>query len=167
MSVDATRRRVNRTASTASDSVMVVTEELPRDSWTCSGSDLPQRAESAVSVDCAVSLVGGPASAFLSGADGCVDFAGEGAVVVTSPAVLTGDVAVGVTLLAVAGAASPADLTEVVAVDVTPSALLGWRPRPTLLGLSPQVWYPWPMLGRRPWPMLGWRSRLTLLGLTP
>ena len=83
------------------------------------GSNLPQRGDCAVSVDSAVSLVGGPASAFLSGADGCADFAGEVAIVVLSPAVLAGDVAVGVTSPAVAGAASPADLAEVVAVDVT------------------------------------------------
>ena len=53
---------------------MVVTEELQRDSWTRLGSDLPQRGESAVSVYSAVSLVGGLASAFLSGADECADF---------------------------------------------------------------------------------------------
>ena len=70
VSVDATPRRVNRTMSTISDSGMVVTEGLPRDSWTCLQSDLPQGGECAVSVDGAVHLVGGPASAFLSGADG-------------------------------------------------------------------------------------------------
>ena len=57
--VDVTRRRVDRTLSTVSDSVMVVTEELQRVSWTRSGSYLPQRGESEVSVDGAVSLVGG------------------------------------------------------------------------------------------------------------
>ena len=36
-----------------------------------------------------------------------------------------GDVAVGVTSLAVAGAASPADLAEVVVVDVAPLAVAG------------------------------------------
>ena len=77
MSVDAIRRRVDQTLSTVSDSVMVVTEELQRDNWTRSGNDLPQPGESAVSVDSAVmSLVRGLASAFLSGADGCADFAG-------------------------------------------------------------------------------------------
>ena len=55
------------------------------------GSNLPQRGDCAVSVDSAVSLVGGPASAFLSGADGCVDFAGEVAIVVISQAVLAGE----------------------------------------------------------------------------
>ena len=74
-----------------------------------------------------------------SGAEGCADFVGEVAVVVTSPALLAGDVAVGVASLAIAGAASLADLAT---VDVTPStvagvvSMLGWRPRPTLLRLS-------------------------------
>ena len=125
VSVDATWRRMDWTVFTISDSVMVVTEELQRDSWTRSGSDLPQWGESAVSVDSAVSFVGGPASAFLSGADGCADFSSEVAVVVTSPAVLAGDVAVRVVLPAVAGAASPGDLAEVVAVDVTSLAESG------------------------------------------
>ena len=60
-----------------------------------------------------------------NGMDGCVDFAGEVAVVVTSTAVLAGDVALGMALPAVAGAASPADLAEVVAVDVTSLADAG------------------------------------------
>ena len=113
---------------TVSDRVMVVIEELQRDSWTHSGSDLPQRGESVVSVDSAVSLVGGSASAFLSGADGCADFAGGGGGGChcgDAPAVLAGGVAVGVTSPAVAGATSPADLAEVVAVDVTSSAVAG------------------------------------------
>ena len=76
VAVDATQRRVDRTLSTVSDNMMAVTEELQRGSWTCAGSDLPRRGESAVSVDSAVSLVGGPASASLSGANGCTDFAG-------------------------------------------------------------------------------------------
>ena len=62
-------------------------------------------------MDGALSLVGGPASAFLSGAVVVV----PPAVVVVPPAVL----AVGVMSPVVAGAASPADLAEVVAVDVT------------------------------------------------
>ena len=44
---------------------------------------------------------------------------------VAPPAVLAGDVTVGVTSPAVAGAASPANQAEVVAVDVTPSAVAG------------------------------------------
>ena len=60
---------------------------VQQDSWTRSGSDLPQWGESAVSVDSAVRFVGGPASALLSGADGCTDFVGEVAVAVTSPAI--------------------------------------------------------------------------------
>ena len=110
---------MDRTVSTVSDSVVVLAEELQRDSWTRLGSYLPHRGESAVSVDIAVRFVGGPTPAFPSGADGCADFAGEFAVVVTSPAILADDVAVRVALPAVARAASPADLAEVVAVDVT------------------------------------------------
>ena len=48
-------------------------------------------------------FVGGPASAFLGGAEGCTDFAGEVAVVVMSPAILAGDVAFGVALSALLG----------------------------------------------------------------
>ena len=48
-----------------------------------------------------------PASALLSGADGCANFAGDVDIGVASPTVLAGDVAVGVSSPAVAGAASP------------------------------------------------------------
>ena len=41
VSVDVTRRRRDRILSTFSNSVLVVTEELQLDGWTCSGSDLP------------------------------------------------------------------------------------------------------------------------------
>ena len=74
-----------------------------------------------------------------NGMDGCVDFAGVGgAVVVTSPTVLAGDVALGVALPAVAGAgmvivcvadladagmAFPADLSGAVTVGVTDLAI--------------------------------------------
>ena len=58
VSVDATRRRVDRTMSTVSDSVPVVTEGLQRDSWTCLGRYLPQRGESVVGVDCVATLLG-------------------------------------------------------------------------------------------------------------
>ena len=115
---------MDRTLSTVSDSMLVVAEELQLGRWTHAGNDLPRRGVSAVNVDSAVSLVEGLASAFLSSTDGCADFAGGGvAVVVAPPAVLDGDVTVGVTSPAVAGVASPADLAEVVAVDVTPSAI--------------------------------------------
>ena len=67
------------------------------------------RGGGAVSVDCGTGVVGGPASAFLSGTDGCVDLAGDVAVGVTSPAVLAGEVAVVMASPAVAGAASLAD----------------------------------------------------------
>ena len=104
---------------------MGVTGELQWDSWTHSGSDLPRHGVSAVSVNSVLSLVGGPASAFLHGTNGGADFAGGVAVVVAPPAVLAGYVAVGVMSPAVAGVASPADLAEVVAVDVTSSAVAG------------------------------------------
>ena len=54
-------------------------------------------------------MVGGPASAFLSGTDRCVDYAGDVTVGVTSPAVLAGEVAVVMDSPAVAGAESLAD----------------------------------------------------------
>ena len=128
-----------------------------------------------------------PASAFLSGADEYVDFAGEVAVDVVSPTVLAGDVAVGVASPAIAGATSLADLTGGVAVGkaspavaggVTvgvlmlgwlPWPMLGWRPWP-MLGRRPWPmlgWCPWPMLGWRPWPMLGWRLWPILLAALP
>ena len=69
--VDATRRWVDCTESTVSDSMSVVAEEMK------------------------------------NVMDGCMDFAGVVAVVVTSPAVLAVDVAIAVALPALAGAASP------------------------------------------------------------
>ena len=154
VSVYATQRRVDRTLSTVSDSVIVVTEELQRDSWTRSGSDLPRQGVSVVSVNSAVNLVGEPASAFLHGTKGCANIAGgggRGCLLVAPPAVLPSDVAVGVTSPAVAGAASPAHLVEVVVVDVhcfhdflvhccggrDLSQCWDGVPRPTVLGLSP------------------------------
>ena len=98
----------------------------------------------AVSVDCGTGVVGGPASAFLSGTDGCVDFAGDVAVGVTSPAVLAGEVAVVMVYRPLLGR------------RLWP--MLGWRPWP-MLGCRPWpmlAWRPWPMLGWHPWPMLGW-----------
>ena len=79
-------------------------------------------------MDCTESTVSDSMSVVseeMKGMDGCVDIAGEVAVVVTSPAVLAGDVAMTVTLTAVAGAASPADLADVVAVDVASLADAG------------------------------------------
>ena len=79
----------------------------------------------AVNVDCGTGVVGGPASAFLSGTDGYVDFVGEVDVGVTSPAVLAGDVAVGVASPAVAGAASLTDLAGDVTIGVASPAVAG------------------------------------------
>ena len=78
-----------------------------------------------VSVDRDTGVVGGPASAFLNGTDGCVDFAGEVAFCVMSPSVPAGDVAIGVVSLAIAGAVSLADLAGDVAVGVASPAVAG------------------------------------------
>ena len=97
VSVDATLRRIYRILSSVSDSVMVVTEGFQPDDWTRSGSGLPLSEGSVV--------------------DECGDIAGGVAAVVMSLVVLVGDIAVGMMLPTVAGAASPADFAEVVAAD--------------------------------------------------
>ena len=102
-----------------SDSVMVVMEVLRQDVQACLRSGPPLRNGDTGAVEVTFDLVGTPATAFLSDADGCANFAGGVAVAVTPPTILADEVAVGVTLLAVAGAASPADLAGVVAADVT------------------------------------------------
>ena len=107
--VDATRRGVDCTKSTVSDSMSVVAEEMQ------------------------------------NSMDGCMDFAWEVAVVVTSPAVRAGDVALGVALPAVAGAASPSDLAEVIAVDVSSLASAGMV-TVGVAGLADA----WTLLGRLP-----------------
>ena len=71
------------------------------------------------------SVVGGPTSAFLSGADGIVDLAGDVTVGVSSPANLAGGVTIEVTSLADAGVASPADLAGGVTIEVTSPADAG------------------------------------------
>ena len=106
VTVDATRRRVDCDLSTVSDSMSVVAVEQQRDAWICSESGLPLRKGDAVGVDGAWSLVGGPATAFASDTVGCADFAGgggggEGLPLWWRPTVLAGEVAVGVTSLAV------------------------------------------------------------------
>ena len=75
-----------------------------------------------VGVDCVFNLAGGPATALLTGADGCADFADEVAMRVTSLAVAgvvaadiatladAGMVTVGVANLVDAGMAFPGDL---------------------------------------------------------
>ena len=79
----------------------------------------------AAGVDCGTFVVGGPASAFLSGAAGDADFAGDVAVGVASPAILAGDVATEVVSPSVAGAVSLADLAGVVAIGVASPAVAG------------------------------------------
>ena len=64
----------------------------------------------------------------LCGADGCADFAGDVAVGVASPAVLAGNVAVGVDSLSIAGVASLANLAGDIAVEVISLAVAGARP---------------------------------------
>ena len=136
-----------------------------------SESDLPLRGGggAATSVDCGVLVIRWLASALLSGAHGCVDFAGDVAVGVASPAVIDGDVAIRVAPLAVAGVASPAvaGARPRSLLGWRPWPLLGWHPWPTLLGVSLYERHPWSMLGWRPWPMLGWRPWPTWLAVLP
>ena len=105
VSVDVTWGRVDRPVSTVPDSIDVdVNGVFQLDRQAQSGSGLPLRGGGgATGADCDTFVVGGPASAFLSGTDGSVNFAGNVSVAVASSAVLAGDVAVGVASLAVAG----------------------------------------------------------------
>ena len=125
MLVDVARRRVDRILSNVSDSVMVVTEELQRYTWTRLGSGLPLRRGDAVGVDVALSLVGGAATAFLSDTDGCADFTVGFPFWGRPRPFLLARFLSGVTSLTIAEAASPADLAEVVSVDVTSLADAG------------------------------------------
>ena len=65
VTVDATRRQVDCALSTVSDSMLVVAEELQRCRWTHVESAMFRRRGGAVGMDGALSLVRGPASAFL------------------------------------------------------------------------------------------------------
>ena len=126
------------------------------------GDDLSMKEEVVPGVDCYDSVVGEPTSACLASAGRLVDLAGGVTVGVTSPADLAGGVTVGVTSLADAGVASPADLAGGVTVGVASRPLPGWRPWP-LLGWHPRSLLgcrPWPIL-------LRWRPRLTLLEMSP
>ena len=146
ISVNATRRRRDRILSTVSDSVMVVTEKLQRDCWIRSGSNLSRRETNTVDVDSTVGFVGGQASAFLSVIDGCTDFAGEVAVMVTSPAVLAGDIAV--------------EVAEDVAVDVISLANAGMVTVGVADLADDGMAFPADPAGAvnvsHPWPMPGW-----------
>ena len=113
---------------TVSDGVEIDDGDMTQwDSQTQLGSGLPLQGggRDAVSVDCGTGVLGGPASAFLSGTDGCVDFAGDVAVGVTSPTFLGGEVAVVMASPAVAGAASLADFAGDVAIGVASPAIAG------------------------------------------
>ena len=115
--VDATLRRSDRILSFVSDSVMLVAGGFQPDDLTHSGSGLPRRDGRVM--------------------DECTYFAGVAAAVATSPAVFVGDVAVGVMLPTVAGAAPLANFAEVVAADATFFPMLRYCSRPTLLSRSP------------------------------
>ena len=100
MAVDVTRRRVEGALSTGSECVSMVVEQLRQGDGIRTGSDIPRRGGGMIGVDGTFNLVGGPATAFLSGAEGYTDFDGGVAVAVTPPTVLADEVAVGVTSLA-------------------------------------------------------------------
>ena len=116
-------------------SVMVVTEELQRDVWTCLKSGPSFRGRDAINVNGTYHSVGAPADALQHVAEECADFAGVGAVVVAPPAVFAGVVAADVTALtdagmvtvvvADAGTAFQTDLAGVVAADVATLADAG------------------------------------------
>ena len=78
MEVDATRRRVEGALSTGSECVSMVVEQLLQGDGTRTGSYIPRRGGGMIRVDGTLNLVGGPATAFLSGADGYADFSGGG-----------------------------------------------------------------------------------------
>ena len=67
--------------------VMVVTEELQRDVWTCLESGPSFRGRDAIGVSGTFHPVGAPTNALWHVAEECADFAGGGAVVVAPPAV--------------------------------------------------------------------------------
>ena len=73
-------------------------------------SSLSLREKVVTGVACYDFVVGEPTSTSLSSADGCVDFAGDVAVSVTSPAVFAGVVTVGVASLADAGVTSSTNI---------------------------------------------------------
>ena len=60
--------------------VSMVMEQLWQGDGTWTGSDIPRRGGGVIGVDGTINLVGGPATAFLSGADGYADFDGGGGV---------------------------------------------------------------------------------------
>ena len=102
VSVDVTRKRVDWTESAVPDGVDVDVGGVSQwDSRAQPESGLPLRGGGgggvATRVDCGTFVVGGPASAFLSGAVGDTDFAGDVGAGVASLAILAGDVATGLT----------------------------------------------------------------------
>ena len=86
--VDVTQERVDQAVSigpTGKDADTDCASQLTRQAEL--GSGLSLREEVATGVDCRDFVVGGPISASLSSVDGCVDFSGDVAVGVTSLAV--------------------------------------------------------------------------------
>ena len=134
--VNVTQKRVDRPVSTVPNSVDVdVNGVLQLDRQAQLGSGLFLREEVVTGVDCGAFMVGGPASAFMSGVDGCVDFAGDVAVGVASPAVLAGGVTIRVASPAVAGVASLANLAGGVNIGVASPAFAGVA-SPTIAGVA-------------------------------
>ena len=78
MAVDATRRRVEGALPTGSECVSMVVEQIWQGDGTWTGSDIPWRGRDVIGVDGTFNLIGGPANAFLSGADGYAECAGGG-----------------------------------------------------------------------------------------
>ena len=70
MAVDVTRRRVEGALSTGSECVSMVVEQLRQGDGIRTGSDIPRRGGGMIGVDGTFNLVRGPATAFLSGAEG-------------------------------------------------------------------------------------------------
>ena len=107
--VDVTQKRVDRPVSivpNSNDADINCASRLVRQAELASGLSLLE--EFVTGVDCHDFVVGRPTSASLGGADGCVDFSGDVAIGVTSPAVFAGGISIGVKSLAIAGVASPA-----------------------------------------------------------
>ena len=111
--VDVTQERVDQPVSTGPTGMDANTDCASKLAQQAElGSNLSLQEEVVTGVDCRDFVVGEPTSSFLSGAVWCVDFSGDVAVGVTSPAVFAG---------------------------VVTRPMLGWCPWPTLLEVSPLV----------------------------
>ena len=103
------------------------------------------------------------------------DFTQGEAVAATPPVVLAGDVAIGVTSLVDFAGGASLDMGffgrswgegNRILLEWRLRPLLGWRPRPLLLGWHPRLtllgWRSQPLLGRRPQPLLRQRPLLLM-----